>query len=356
MNSSKKKSGGIFYAFLTIAAFALISLSLSGCAKKSYVTGTAKTGLKVKAVRTRYKLVSNYLKSPGNVNSLNNTAISAHIMGYVVFENVHNGQTALKGQLLLRLSAPEIISKYHAAKAGFLNAKKTYDRIKKLYGENYVSKQTYDNTFMRYNVAKADLNEAHSYLNYINIYSPINGVITQKRVYIGDLVSPGETLLTVRSIKELEFKTYVNVKYYSKLRQNESVELNFTAVKGSVIGRIISVVRSAGRYSHSILVRIGVTGAKNLGLMPGMYGIASFKIGSKKVILIPKNAVLKRLGIWGVYIATGSGEVIFQPVSKGSIYNKDFVIVLNGLVPGMTVITSNLNEITAGSRVTPKLN
>jgi RND family efflux transporter MFP subunit len=348
-----KKINGIFYAVLAVS-FAVLSLSLSGCAKKQAFTGGAESRLSVGAFKTQYNIIPDYLKSPGNTDSLNNTAISAHIMGYVVMENVHQGQAVSKGHLLLKLSAPEIGSKYNAAKAGFINAKKTYDRIKRLYKENSVSRQTYDNTLMQYKVAKAGLNEAGNYLDYKNIYSPIDGVITKKNVSMGDLVAPGQMLLIIQSLKRLEFKTSVNVKYFSKIKNAEAVKLNFSSIDKTVEGKVISVVRSANPYSHSVLVRIAIKGAEKSGLMPGMYGTAKFKIGKRKAVTVPKSAVVRRLGITGVYTVNGGGEVVFQPVKRGRTYKKNFVIIINGLNPGMIVITSDLDKISAGSYVNPK--
>lgn len=349
----KKKINGIFYVVLTLF-FASLSLSLSGCAKKPVISGRAEQKLSVNAIKTEYKIMPDYLKSPGNTNSLNNTVISAHIMGYIVFVNVHQGQFVSKGQLLLKLSSPETKSKYNAAYADYINAKKTYDRINKLYSENSVSKQMYDNTLMQYNIARANLNEAKTYLNYRDIYSPINGVITKKNVSIGDLVAPGQMLLMIQSLKKLEFKTSVNVQYFNKIKKIKNVEVDFYSINKSINGKIISIVRSANPYSHSVLVRIAIRGAAKFGLMPGMYGIAKFKIGKRKAIIIPKTAILRRLGIWGVYTVGRTGEVIFQPIKKGGFYKRNFIIVLNGLNPGMTIITSNVDEITAGSYVNPK--
>ena len=349
-----KKINGRFYAVLAVF-FTVLSLSLSGCAKKQGVTGETKSKLSVGAFKTQYSIIPDYLKSPGNTDSLNNTAISAHIMGYVFSENVHQGQAVSKGQLLLKLSAPEIGSKYYAAKAGFINAKKTYDRIKKLYKENSVSRQTYDNTLMQYNVAKAGLNEARNYLDYKNIYSPIDGVITKKNVSIGDLVAPGQMLLIIKSLKKLEFKASVNVKYFSKIKNAEAVKLNFSSINKSVEGKVISVVRSANPYSHSVLVRIAIKGAEKSGLMPGMYGTARFKIGKRKAITVPKSAVVRKLGITGVYTVNGADEVVFQPVKRGGTYKKNFIVIINGLNPGMIIVTTDLDKISAGSYVNPKL-
>ncbi len=342
----------IFYPLIFLILLS-IPILISGCAKKPSVIQKVSKRIKVKAFKTSYNIIGRYLKSPGNITSLNNTVISAHIMGYVVYENIHLGQSVEKGQLLLRLGAPEIRSKYYAAKAGFLNAQKTYNRIKRLYKENSVSRQTYDNTFMQYKVAKADLNAALSYLNYKNIYSPINGVITQKKIFLGDLAAPGQMLLMIQAVNRLEFKTNVNVKYYSIIMPDEKVKLDISSIKRAVIGSVISVVKSANPYSHSVIVRIKINRPEKYDILPGMYGVARFKIGKKKAIIIPKTAVLKRLGIWGVYIANNEGEVMFQPIKKGPIYKRNYIIALNGLNPNLTVITSGLSKISAGSYVSP---
>ena len=344
----------IFYGIL-ITAFitSVLSLSLSGCSEKSVYKEKTENKISVAAYKTEYTSMPNFLKSPGNTDSLNNTVISAHIMGYAVMEDVHQGQTVKRGELLLKLSAPEIASKYYAAKAGFVNAKKTDDRIKRLYAENSVSRQTYDNTLMQFNVAKADLSEAGSYLNYKNIYSPINGIIVKKNVSMGDLVAPGQMLLMIQGVRNLEFKTSVNVKYYNKIKNGGTVNLKFSSINKTIKGNIISVVRSANPYSHSVLVRISIAKSYIDGLMPGMYGVAYFKIGIKKALIVPKNAVVRRLGITGVYIAGKSGRIMFQPVKKGRVYKKKFVVILNGLNPGMTVITGKLNKIDIGDYVNP---
>ncbi|MGC8555211.1 MAG: efflux RND transporter periplasmic adaptor subunit [Candidatus Acidulodesulfobacterium sp.] len=344
----------IFYGILTTAfIMAVLSLSLSGCSEKSAYKEKAENKISVAAYKTEYTLMPNFLKSPGNTDSLNNTVISAHIMGYIVMEDIHQGQPVNRGELLLKLSAPEIASKYYAAKAGFVNAKKTYDRIKRLYAENSVSRQTYDNTLMQYNVAKADLNEAGSYLNYKNIYSPINGIIVKKNVSMGDLVAPGQMLLMIQGVKNLEFKTSVNVKYYDKIKNGGAVNLQFSSINKTIKGKIASVVRSANPYSHSVLIRISISKSDVDGLMPGMYGVAYLKIGTKKALIVPKSAVVRRLGITGVYIEGKSGQVMFQPVKKGPVYKKKFIVILNGLNPGMTVITGKLNKIDIGDYVSP---
>lgn len=349
----KNRLSPIFY-LLIFSVLLQIPVLLSGCAKKTPPVQKMPVRIKADAIRTSYKTIAEYLKSSGNMVSVDNTVISAHIMGYVIYENIHLGQSVKKGQLLLKLSAPEIKSKYYAAEAALINAKKTYNRINTLYKENSVARQTYDNAFMRYKVAKANLNTASSYMGYKNIYSPIDGVITQKKVSMGDLAAPGRMLFMIQNINDLEFKTNVNARYYHDIiLSDKTVRLNINSADRTIIGYVVSVVKSANPYSHSVIVRIKISRQEGHGILPGMYGVASFKIGKRKVIIIPRTALIKKLGVSGVYIANNEGEVMFQPIKKGEVYGRNYIVVLNGLSPNLTLITSDLNKISVGSYVNP---
>lgn len=350
----KKGNRFFFYIFLLLTAVSIPTL-LSGCSKNNRYAAVAPTKIKVGGIIVSYQKIPEYISTPGHITSPDNTDISAHVVGYVEYENVHIGQSVRKGELLVKLSAPEIQSKYFAAKAAFEDASTTFKRIKTLYLENSVSRQMYDNTLMRYRMAKAGLNEAVTYLNYTKIYSPINGIITSKNISIGNLASPGMPLFTVQSSRNLEFKTLVNVKYYYLLEKIKSVELNFESIGKKVDGDIISVTKSAGPSSQTVIVRIKINGNMENGIIPGMYGISDFKIGSRKAILVPVSSVITRLGIKGVYIAGKNGEAMFQPVKEGSIYKKKYVVILNGLTRGLTVITSNLAQVSDGSYINPVL-
>lgn len=350
MKISEKKfnSKSLFFSLILLLMLPLI---FSGCAKKPESLQKAKHILKVSAIKTKYTIINRYLKSPGNIYSLNTSVISARIMGYIVYNPLHSGELVRRGELLLKISAPAIGSKYYAAKAGYLNAKTTFKRMEKLYKENSISKQSFDNARMSYMVAKANLNEALSYLNYKNIYSPITGVITQKNVSIGNLVSPGQMLLTIQTVNSIIFKSNVNVNYYQILLKNRNVNLKINSINKKLKGKIVSIVKSANPYSHTVLVRIKILSSSSKNILPGMYGIAYFRIGQKKAMIIPASAVFRKLGISGVYIADKQGKITFQPIKKGQVYKKKYIIILNGLQPGLTVITSKINKLAVGNYV-----
>jgi RND family efflux transporter MFP subunit len=344
-----------FNSKFLFALFLLLMLPIifSGCAKKQIHINQIKHVFKVSAIKTKYKIINKYLNSPGNVYSLNSSIISAHIMGYIVYDPLHSGEFVHKGELLLKISAPAIGSKYFAAKANYLNAKTTFERMKRLYKENSISRQSFDNADMSYRVAKANLNEALSYLNYKNIYSPLTGEITQKNVSEGNLVSPGQMLLTIQTINSIIFKTNVNVNYYKALLKNTNVSLKINSVDKKIKGKIITVVKSANPYSHTVLVRIKILNPSSENILPGMYGVAYFKIGHAKAMIVPASAIFKKLGISGVYIANKHGKVMFQPVKKGPVYNNKYIIIVNGLQPGLTLITSEINKLESGDYVSP---
>ena len=171
--------------------------------------------------------------------------VAPKVSGEVVEVLVDDNQKVKAGDLIARIETDDYEIKLAQAKARYeralLNqknakanynavqsrinlAKKDLDRYKELYKEGAVSKQELDNAQTNYDsvsanltnaeqalmsetndkVADAEINElkalkeqAELYLSYTNIYAPIDGTVTGKRVQKGMFVNPGTGLLTI---------------------------------------------------------------------------------------------------------------------------------------------------------------
>ena len=171
--------------------------------------------------------------------------VAPKVSGEIVEVLVDDNQKVKAGDLIARIETDDYKIKLAQAKARYeralLNqknakanynavqsrinlAKKDLDRYKELYKEGAVSKQELDNAQTNYDsvsanltnaeqalmsetndkVADAEINElkalmeqAELYLSYTNIYAPIDGTVTGKRVQKGMFVNPGTGLLTV---------------------------------------------------------------------------------------------------------------------------------------------------------------
>jgi HlyD family secretion protein len=154
------------------------------------------------------------------------------------------------------------------AKAAYDLAEKTYQRIKKLYEQEAVSANTYDQAFAQYTAAretyemaeqgaraedkaaaeslvqqaKAAEEEVKSYLDDTVIKAPMDGTITELNVNVGELVSSGMPLATLTSSEKPYIEINVKETDLGLVHVGNQVTLTIAAYPDDVFqGKIVTV-------------------------------------------------------------------------------------------------------------------
>lgn len=166
---------------------------------------------------------------------------------------------------------------YNAYQSQIDLAKRDLDRYKSLYNDGAVSKQELDNAQTKYDnavanlvnadqavmsageknkVADAEINElkalmeqAKLYLSYTNIYAPIDGTVSSKRVEKGMYVNPGTGLFTI-----VPHKTWVVANYKENqlrhIKEGQIVDIKIDTYPNHVFkGKVDSIQMSSGAKS-----------------------------------------------------------------------------------------------------------
>jgi RND family efflux transporter MFP subunit len=130
--------------------------------------------------------------------------LSPRFIGVVKWIGVHKGDRVAKDQVVVRLDDAEQKARLQEAEGHLANAKVAvkkaeldYQRIKKLIADRIETPQTEDDARLRLESARASMQEAEgnvelarTYLDWTVIRSPIDGVILEKLVDAGELVTP----------------------------------------------------------------------------------------------------------------------------------------------------------------------
>ena len=101
------------------------------------------------------------------------------------------------GAVLILLDSRDLQAQLAKAEAEFENATGHYERMKQLFAKDSVAQQELDNAERTYKVAEAAKKVVEADLSYTIIKAPFDGVITEKRIELGELVTPGRPLLQV---------------------------------------------------------------------------------------------------------------------------------------------------------------
>jgi multidrug efflux pump subunit AcrA (membrane-fusion protein) len=115
----------------------------------------------------------------------------------------------------------------------------------------------------------------------------------------------------------------------------------------SVNGRVSQIIPAADPSSRNFTVKIALT--SHADVIPGMFGRLQLTTSDRQALMIPNNAIVKRMGITGAYKVV-DGKAQFQTLTTGATHGEQ-VEVYSGLEAGDRVILNPNSDLTDGGAV-----
>lgn len=359
-------------SYSIIVSVLITVMVLAGCRQGSGNTEAAgKAGADSAAVFILQKdTVSKQITFPAELIPLERAEIFAKVSGYVNSLKVDIGDKVTKGQLLAVLEAPEMIANYAQSNADVQTARSKYlgslDAYKRI-----VNAAKVDGT-----VAAGELEKAKSQMladsaaldgaryktsayaqlkDYLTIRAPFNGVVTQRSVDPGTLVSAGNTqpVLVVENVSTLRLRVPIPEAYTATSTETSSI--NFTVDAQPDITYQAKLSRKAGALNLANRTETWefLYLNNNSQLKSGMYANAILKLGRKApTFLVPAAAVATNLEKRFV-IRVKDGKTEWVDVWAG-INTGDKIEIFGNLTEGDTMLVRATDEIKAGAIVVPK--
>ena len=189
--------------------------------------------------------------------------------------------------------------------------------------------------------AEGQMRSAEALFSYSEIRSPIDGVITDRPLYAGDLATANQPILTVMNLSRLIAKAHIPQSEAAALKVGDAAELKVAGVDEPVKGHVTLVSPTLDPGSTTVEVWVEAT-KSNAVLKPGMTVEVSMTAKTvKDAIVVPTAAVFKNPdgGADYVVLAGSDQKAHWQPVQVG-IRNGDHVQIVGGLKASDPVITS----------------
>jgi RND family efflux transporter MFP subunit len=272
-----------------------------------------------------------------------------------------------RGDLLLKIKSKDIKAKRAqvnakmvAAKSAYSNAEKDYMRFKALFEQGSASQKEMDDMTTRYNMSKANLKaikemgaEIDEMLKYADIRAPYDGVITQKYMNEGDLASPGMPLLAIEKQSDFIVKARVPESEISIVKKGDKVKVKVKALGDMLVDGLVNEVNPSATYTgnqYEARVLLKATDMQKDKLFSGMYVSVLLSKGGVPTVMIPKNVLIKRGQLTGLYIVSTSGTAMLRWVRTGKVIG-DKIEILSGLSNGEEYIKSYKGKIWDGAVV-----
>jgi RND family efflux transporter MFP subunit len=309
------------------------------------VQGEASRGRVVPASLIRLPLVE---PAVGTIRAVHETSIGSKLLARVVEVRLKAGQKVKEGEVLLRLDDTDLQAKFQQARAAMAAAEATrsqaavdeqrYERLAKV---NAVSRQEYEKAATALRSADAELRrtqeavkEVQAMLDWATVRSPIEGVVIDKKVDSGDMIAPGQVLVTLFDPNRMQLVASVRESLAHRLQLGQSIGVKVDGLGKQCSGTVSEIVPEAAATSRSFQVK--VTGPCPAGVYTGMFGRILIPLKEEEVLVIPRQAV-RNVGQLELVEVVDRGHTSRRSIRTGRTIEEN-VEVLSGLREGEQVL------------------
>jgi RND family efflux transporter MFP subunit len=376
--TTKQKNRMKLASAVTAGLFLLALATLVACSSDRETASAApETVSKVSVLSVQPANVPDLVEAVGTLHAAQTSQLAGQMMANIVEIRVHEGDRIQRGQVLAvldeaqpraaldRATAADLASQQGitASDSDFVLAEATFKRYQTLYDKKSVSPQEFDEVKARYQAAearrdmaragqaqaKAALQQAHTALGYTHILAPFDGLVTEKKVDVGALVSPGMPIFTVEDLHRYRLEATVNETDLRYVRMGQQPPVIIDAVGDRELkGRVVEIVPAADAASRSFLVKIEIP--PDPALRSGLFGRAQFSRGEKSSLLIPRTAVVERGQLQGVYVLDQNRIANLRYITLGKPSGVR-VEVLAGLQAGETLVSDPGSRELSGKKI-----
>jgi HlyD family secretion protein len=193
---------------------------------------------------------------------------------------------------------------------------------------------------------------AAAQLSYSEIKSPIDGVVTDRPLYVGDVATANQPLLTLMNISRLIAKGHIPQSEAAQLKVGNPAKLKVPGMDDSIEGKVTLVSPALDPGSTTIEVWVEAKKA-NPNLRPGItvqVGMVAKTV--KEAVVVPAAAVYKNPEGNGNYVLVAGADekAHVKPVQVG-IRNGEDAQIASGINPGDPVITSGGYAVPDGTKI-----
>jgi HlyD family secretion protein len=188
--------------------------------------------------------------------------------------------------------------------------------------------------------AKGKLLGSTAALSYSEIRSPLDGVVTDRPQYAGELAAANQPLMTLMDLSKLIAKAHISRAEAATLKVGDAAELRTAESDEPIHGRVslVSPALDPGSTTVEVWVEVAKPDAR---LKPGMTAQVSMVAKTvKDALVVPAAAVFKDAEGADYVMVAGSDEHAHQKVVKVGIRNGDQVQIVSGLDAAEKVIQS----------------
>jgi RND family efflux transporter MFP subunit len=311
---------------------------------------------------------------PGNIEGWFEAPIYARVEGYVKAWHKDYGSLVRKGDILAELNTPDLDAEYRQALAD-LESERARNSLAQLTAQRYVAmreNQALSEQAISVQLAEAKAEAAkvaaaeqkvmniEAFIGFKQLRAPFDGVVTQRNINVGDLVSKEGSISTPNAKNNL-----FTVAEVDKLRLFVSVPANFGPFLHPGLTAEVTVPQLPNRRftfkfltvakGFDVNTRTAVTvftiDNKDRALWPGSYATVHLTAAVESgAVTIPTSAMVFQERGAQVVVLTEGDRVHFKDIAVGKMYD-NYIEVKDGVSNGERIVNNPNAALLEGDKV-----
>jgi HlyD family secretion protein len=249
----------------------------------------------------------------GSLGAVRTVQVGTQVSGQISAIYVDFNSKVKKGQLIARIDPTLQQQAVADAQAGVARAQATlaqtkaeYDRNTLLHDQKIVTDPEFNTAQLNYQLAKANatsaqiaLDKARQNLSYTSIYAPIDGIVVERDMDVGQTVaaslSAPQLFVIAKDLSQMQILATVDESDIGQIKTDQAVSFTVQAYPGRTFTGTVSQVRINSTTVNNVVNYTAVVAVANADgkLLPGMTATVKFLIGSANDALSVPNAALR---------------------------------------------------------------
>jgi membrane fusion protein, multidrug efflux system len=324
---------------------------------------TALPPVKVELAGVTHEQMPRLLTLTGSVIADRQSEVAANVSGRVTATYVERGMPVKAGQVIAIVDAraagfqaAAATAQSQAAQTQVSLAKQECDRADTLFGQGAIPKSEYDRlktqcTSQLYNAnaAQANADLAGKLAGDTVIRAPIDGIIGERYVNVGEYVQPPTRVASVFSVNPARITISVPEPAVGRVKEGQTLDLEVSSWPGRTFAATVRFVSPALRPQTRDLIVEATAKNEDGALKPGMFATIKLVVGEEEQSTVPVSAIKQDGTVRRLFVASDSRAI--EMVVKTGLVKEGRIAVHEPLPVGTQVILKPPTGLSDGSAI-----
>src|SRR5215475_4628982 len=363
------------------AGCALVFVLLPGCGQRNKFV--APPAPKISVQLPVQQMVTTYLEATGTAASENSVSPIARVQGYVQEIRYQDGMP-VKGTPMFvvepepyRVKLQQAQAAEEGAKATLIEAEAEYARHRDLQAKQVSTQANLDKARANRDTAHANVLQANANveaaeinLGYTQVTAPFDGVVTARKVSVGELVGGDQPNQLATIVQLHPIWVWFNISEQDVQRMRAALAEHNQTV-GQLINKVpveVEAQTETGYPHQGVLDYVNPTVDPSTGtlqvrgsfhnpgnaLLPGYFLRVRVPLLPKSALIVPETAVGTDQGGRYLLVVNNDNVVEQRRVQLGAAVGQ-MRIIDNGLAPADRVVVAGIQDAVPGAKVNPEV-